>query len=210
MPQEEVDSLALADGFCSGGPGQRCAFARTSGRRLVEVRHAEGTSTQDSNGLGSPSSEDAEWFPTRIVQGGDGEGKGQSAQQGALRLLGASDHQYLGLLTSHSQESSGKVEQHLEVLDPSTGAPVGAWLLPRAQYWSSFCTARDEIFLLATDGEPQIWRFPLPATAFSQKVEQSAAPSEGAAGAHRKRHRLALRSSFRKSAGARATLQASV
>jgi len=149
-PQEEVSSIALAAGGCSGVAGE-CAFAQTTRQRIVELQAA-------LNGG---------WFPTRVLQAfptGAQDGlnglSGRVLPGGALSLAG---DRYLAVLRPN--------EKTIEALNPrmaigaggDDGLVMARWRLPGVSTWSAMCSAGRNLYLLEGGLAPQLWRFPLPA-----------------------------------------------
>jgi len=188
--QEEVTSLAVAPGSCGGGgpleevagsrPAEgetlttatverRCAYAETSGERIVEVRTTagppDGAARSGGHDSGLASSE--AWFPTRVVRAQGGATSSAAAPRAGgggggatLRLLTAGDGTpYLGTL----RNGGPRGKQWLEVLEPRSGQPVGTWQLPAEQAWGSMCSTGGFLYLLSEGRSPQLYRLPLPA-----------------------------------------------
>mmetsp|Transcript_53019 Transcript_53019/g.152771 ORF Transcript_53019/g.152771 Transcript_53019/m.152771 type:complete len:978 (+) Transcript_53019:84-3017(+) len=168
-PQEEVDSVAFV-GRCRDGAEGHCAFAETSGHRVVEMRTT-----------GRSAGDQPDWFPSRIIQAPqqrdeDAEGSEEprarslidfestTSSESSLRLLGDVSRQQLGMLrTATELEGDREIpQQNLEVISAVSGARLGVWSLPRTRRWTSMCSAGDDLYLLASGASPQVWRFPLP------------------------------------------------
>mmetsp|Transcript_16720 Transcript_16720/g.35488 ORF Transcript_16720/g.35488 Transcript_16720/m.35488 type:complete len:907 (-) Transcript_16720:136-2856(-) len=137
QPQEEVTSIALAQG-CSGG-GQ-CAYVETSDRRIVEVKAAIASGEKS----GEP-----DWFPTHMVL--DHVGGQAALPGGSLHLIAG---RYLGVLQPKLQR--------LEVLDLKNGTLVGSWDMPGSERWSAMCSMGSSLYFLTEGNAPQLWHFPLP------------------------------------------------
>mmetsp|Transcript_97453 Transcript_97453/g.271081 ORF Transcript_97453/g.271081 Transcript_97453/m.271081 type:complete len:889 (-) Transcript_97453:334-3000(-) len=145
VPQEEVTSITLAK-HCPGA-GSTCAFAETSGQRIVELQMGK-----QMTGSGDPH-----WFPTRILQ--VGVDTADSWQGGALHLIGG---QYLGIL--HAKKL-------LTIIDPQDGTIIGEWKLPDNQDWRSMCSMGTNLYFLPRGYSPQLWRFPLPESVQPRKLK---------------------------------------
>lgn len=135
--QEEVSSLAMMDRCISGS--ERCAYAETTGGRLVELK----------SGLVQGS---VDWLPTRVLLAD--VGRAAMRKGAALHTLG---DRYLAMLVTGGRE--------LRVFDlRQSGKMVQRYPLPAQKQWSSMCSAGSNLYLLSEDrGEAaQIFRFPLP------------------------------------------------
>eukprot|EP00439_Symbiodinium_sp_Y106_P057692 s2181_g8.t1 len=141
--QEEVSSLAMMDRCISGS--ERCAYAETTGGRLVELK----------SGLMQGS---VDWLPTRVLLADVGRAamrKGAtSVDCAALHTLG---DRYLAMLVTGGRE--------LRIFDlRQSGKMVQRYPLPAQKRWSSMCSAGSNLYLLSEDRAEaaQIFRFPLP------------------------------------------------
>ncbi|CAE7730954.1 unnamed protein product [Symbiodinium pilosum] len=135
--QEEVSSLAMMD-RCVGS-SQRCAYAETTGGRLVELK----------SGLAQGS---ADWLPTRVLLAD--VGRAAMRKGAALHTLG---DRYLAMLVTGGQE--------LRIFDlRQSGKLLQRYPLPAQKQWRSMCSAGSNLFLLSEDPAEaaQIFRFPLP------------------------------------------------
>ncbi|CAE7565818.1 unnamed protein product, partial [Symbiodinium sp. CCMP2456] len=161
--QEEVSSLAMMDRCISGS--ERCAYAETTGGRLVELK----------SGLVQGS---VDWLPTRVLLAD--VGRAAMRKGAALHTLG---DRYLAMLVTGGRE--------LRVFDlRQSGKMVQRYPLPAQKQWSSMCSAGSNLYLLSEDRAEaaQIFRFPLPQSllppaqtkpaVLSEKVKAAPTPAQ--------------------------------
>jgi len=130
----DESAVGLAMGSKCQGKARDCAYVRTTGQRIVEMRRAADGSH--------------EWFPHRLLR--------QSIA--SSRSMGVIHDRYLGVLHGDGKQlqvidlqNEKSVVHSWQLPDTLDGQPFGA-----------MCAAGDNLYFLGSGASPQLWRFPLP------------------------------------------------
>ncbi|CAE7206587.1 unnamed protein product [Symbiodinium natans] len=182
------------------GGAQRCAYAETTGGRLVELKSglvqgraktltafgwfvswnpafAVRQGGRAGNGgavldMMGLEGGSADWLPTRVLLAD--VGRAAKRKGAALHTLG---DRYLAMLVTGGAE--------LRIFDlRQSGKMVQRYPLPGQKFWRSMCSAGSNLFLLSEDpaAAAQIFRFPLPQSLLPSAQSKPAVLSDKAVG----------------------------
>jgi len=130
----DESAIGLAMGSECQGKVRDCAYVRTTGQRIVEMRRAADGSR--------------EWFPHRLLRRSIASSRSMAVIHDRYLAVLHGDGNQLQVIDLQKESS---VVQSWQLPDMPGGQPFGA-----------MCAAGDNLFFIGRGASPQLWRFPVP------------------------------------------------